>query len=337
MADCISERTSWPMECPFAEVGCNVSLPTCPEYNQHLAQNIEQHLQMVMDLHRGSEVISPLQKLNEIRCEIEYLESTLENLGAKDIPALECIKTQMRQPDVGIGCLGDKVSFRLSGFTKLRESAQKWFSPILTLCGKYKLQLVVCPTGSGSGCDTHLSVALVAVLENGADWPIKMPRHLGVKVELMVETDGSVSDNDDSSESECSYSTAMSEHCQQTQHTFTWRPKTPRQLSEKAKRMEAKEIRRRVSKILPPWCQPPPPIAEQTSAQHLNSPKEPEVVLDEIEKMKGDVRPNDTILHSDEKFATSREVEDLIREFNSLVFQLSICLVPIQKMDTCRF
>ncbi len=327
MADSISERTTWPMECPFAEVGCTVSLANCPDYKQHLAQNIEQHLQMVMDLHKGREVVSPLQKLNAIQCEIEYLEGTLESLGAREIPALECIKTQMRQPGVEIGCLGDKVSFRMPEFTKFRESAQKWFSPPLRLCGKYKLRLVVCPSGSGGGCDTHLSVTLVAVLDEEADWPIKMPRHLGVRVELMVETDGSVSDNDDTA-----HSLTMNE---QYVHTFTWRPKPPKS-SEKTKRMEAREIQRRVSKILPPWCLPPPTVTDQTSTklpQHPKSPDEPKVVIQSERRKEGDVQSDNVVLHSDERFATQREIEELIREFNSLVFQLSICLVQTHKVD----
>lgn len=341
----ISEKITWPTECPFAEVGCTVCLFNCQEYNHHLALNVEQHLQLVMDLHKESEVISPLQKLNTIRSEIEYLEGTLESLGVRELPALECIKTQMKQPSVEISSLGDKIAFRMSGFIKLKELSQKWCSPLLTLRGKYQLRLIVCPTGTGAGYGTHLSVTLVSPLVGEEfEWPIVLPRHLGVKVELLVETDGSVSVNEDSSGSESSYTMGESRT-----HTFTWRPRVPKtstnrqlsnsQLQEKGKRADDREIQRRVSRILPPWCQPPPTVeaAEPNPPKPLQS-NEPDVVTTYPQKKKlrreglsEDMKldKDGVTLFSDEKFATQEEIEDVIREFNSLVFQISICLMPI--------
>ena len=351
MAEGISEKITWPTECPFAELGCTIQLCNCQDYNHHLALNIEQHLQLVMDLHKESEVISPLQKLYTIRSEIEYLEGTLESLGVRELPALECIKTQMKQPSVGISSLGDKVAFRMPEFIKLKESSQKWCSPLLTLRGKYQLRLIVCPTGTGAGYGTHLSVTLVSPLVGeGFEWPIVLPRHLGVKVELLVETDGSVSVNGDSSESESSYT--MGEPCT---HTFTWRPRVHKTSSskrfpnsqprEKDKQTDAREIQRRVSKILPPWCQPPPTV--ETAEPNPPNPFKPLVsnepyvtTYPQKKKLRREGLNEDmkldkdgVTLFSDEKFATQEEIEEIIREFNSLVFQISICLMPTHKTD----
>ena len=350
MAESSFVITIWPTDCPFSEVGCTRSLSNSKEYTRHLAQNIEQHLQLVMDLHRGSEVTSPLQKLNAIRSEVEYLEGTLENLGVRELPALECIKTQMRQPGVSLNSLGDKCAFRMPGFTKLRESSEKWSSPVFSLRDKYQLCLKVYPTGTGAGEGTHLSVSLTQPFGDNFEWPITLPRHLGVKVELLVETDGSVSDDSTDSENlEANTFKGADEPCT---HVFTWRPKlgksnSQQNMQENVKQLDDSERQKRVSLILPPWCQPPPPDPA-TETQRKISPHTsgvPEVSQETepvtppkqrkhrksgtSEEMKSD--NEGAILFSAEKFVTHRQVEGLIREFNSLVFQVSVCLVQMPK------
>ena len=355
MAESSFVITIWPTDCPFSEVGCTSSLSNSKEYTQHLAQNTEQHLQLVMDLHRESEVISPLQKLNAIRSEVEYLEGTLENLGVRELPALECIKTQMRQPGVSLNSLGDKCAFRMPGFIKLRESSEKWSSPVFSLRDKYQLRLKVYPTGIGAGKGTHLSVSLTQPFGDNFEWPILLPRHLGVKVELLVETDGSVSDDSTDSENlEGNRFKGADEPCT---HMFTWRPKLGKSHSQQnmqdnvktldnVKQVDDSERQRRVSLILPPWCQPPPsnPVTETPrkisphmsgipevipETEPVTSPKQRKHRKSTSEEMKSD--NEGAILFSAEKFVTHRQVEGLIREFNSLVFQVSVCLVQMPK------
>lgn len=370
MAENNSNSLNWPTDCPFSEVGCNSSLLSSKEYSQHLAQNTEQHLQMVTDLHKGTEITSPLQKLNGVKSEIEFLEGTLESLGVRQIPALECIKTQMKLPDVKINSLGDRCAFRMPGFVQLKGSSQTWLSPTFSIRGGYKLCLVVHPNGTGAGKGTHISVFLVLQFGDQLELPISLPRHLGIRVELLAETDGSVSDNEDDLESdENPYgSDGQNDHM----YEFTWRPKSAKgnppqkvingiasqqptgtqQSTVKHKQLDESEQKRRISKILPPWCQPPPGMSElsvdSTIAASRSTTKFPVVVegtqsltsdssrvtTSKKQRRSGvsgrgekDPQQNGVTLFAVEKFASQDQVEELVREFNSLVFQISLCLV----------
>ncbi len=43
------------MECPFVEVGCiATSILSIEDYQQHLSQKTEEHMQMVADFHQNS-------------------------------------------------------------------------------------------------------------------------------------------------------------------------------------------------------------------------------------------------------------------------------------------
>ena len=368
MAENNSNTLNWPTDCPFAEVGCNSSLLSSKEYSQHLAQNTEQHLQMIVDLHKGTEIISPLQKLNGVKSEIEFLEGTLESLGVRQIPALECIKTQIKLPDVTINSLGDRCAFRMPGFVQLRGSSQTWLSPTFLIRGGYKLCLVVHPNGTGAGKGTHVSVFLVLQFGDQLELPITLPRHLGIRVELLAETDGSVSDSEgdlESDENPCS-SDGQNDHT----YEFTWRPKSAKgntsqkingiasqlptdtqQTTVKHQKLDELEQRRRISKILPPWCQPPPDISEQSidstkansksmmtkfpvAVEGTQSNDSSRVATSKKQRRsgvsgRGETNPqqNGVTLVAAEKFASQDQVEHLVREFNSLVFQISLCLV----------
>ena len=50
--------------------------------------------------------------------------------------------------------------------------------------------LVVYPSGVGFGEGTHLSIKLVLLFDDQLDWPISLPSHLGIRVELMIESEG---------------------------------------------------------------------------------------------------------------------------------------------------
>lgn len=359
-------------DCPFVEVGCTSVLLSSPDYGHHLAQNIEQHLQMVVDLHRGGDIVSPLQRLNEVKSEIEFLETTLENLGVEQIPALECMKTQLKLPDVKINNLGDKCTFRMTGFSRLRDSSQKWFSPNFLIRGEYQLGLVVYPNGAGAGKGTHVSVFIVSKLNDLLHSPVSLHQHLGIRVKLLIESDGSVPGNEEDDldtdhenlheldeQSDQSYQFTWIPHATQTRKNTRWIPSNTHPSSQrlteshlpsaKTNEIVDSERKNKLSQILPPWCQLPPkmsidsPIADPVSqtdnripvmannkssdaSRVTHSQRQQSGVS---EKEETDPRQNEDgfVLFAAEKFATQKRVKELIRDFHSLVFQITLCLV----------
>ena len=331
---------TWPQECPFAEVGCSTLLYSSSEYQTHVSKNVERHLQMVTDFHQdtiagdnnrtdsrslptspqesesdtqaeGSIIISPTEKLKAVESEVEFLVDVLSGYGISQLPALECIKTQLKMPEVGIATLGDSCTFRLVNISQYRETpGQKWLSPNFFVRGGHKMRLVVYPSGVGSGEGTHLSLKLILLFDDQLDWPISLPSHLGIRVELMIESEGLF--DEDSAFDEDPITAMRAPVSNTTSHPleFTWKPRSERRsgssspspkspsprsnlasdkrysfnrkmpatslvrrasFNEKSSRssVTSEENRRRLSRILPPWCQQPSPqspIAEVSTA-----------------------------------------------------------------------
>ena len=338
---------TWPQECPFAEVGCSILLYSSSEYQTHLSKYVEKHLQMVTEFHQdtiavdssrtdsrsiptsplesesdtqteASTIISPTEKLKAVESEVDFLTDVLSGYGISQLPALECIKTQLKMPEVGIATLGDSCTFRLVNISQYREtpvSGQKWLSPNFFVRGGHKMRLVVYPNGVGAGEGTHLSLKLVLLFDDQLDWPISLPSHLGIRVELLIESEGlfdedSAFDEDPITATRAPMSNTTSHHPLE----FTWKPRdrsdrrsnssspnspkspSPRSnlladkrysfnrkvpatslvrrasFNEKSSRVSgvtSEDNRKRLSRILPPWCQQAPPqspIAEVKSS-----------------------------------------------------------------------
>ena len=327
---------TWPQECPFAEVGCSTLLYSSSEYQTHLSKNTEKHLQMVTDFHQDtikgestrrdsrsiptspqkpssdtqaeSGVISPIEKLKSVESEVEFLIDVLSGYGISQLPALECIKTQLKMPEVGIATLGDSCTFRLVNISQYRETpGQKWLSPNFFVRGGHKMRLVVYPNGVGSGEGTHLSLKLVLLFDDQLDWPISLPSHLGIRVELLIESEGLFDEDSAFDEDPMTATRAPMSNTTAQPLEFTWKPRsekrssssspspkspTPRSslatdkrysfsrkvpatsfvrrasFNEKSSRgsVTSDESRKRLSKILPPWCQQPSPQSPITEA-----------------------------------------------------------------------
>lgn len=342
------------MECPFAEVGCQATnLLTPRDYQQHLSRDSERHLKLVMDLHQrslGHEVSgggggvavtslqSPLDKLNRVNSEVAYLEGVLGSYGMSNIPALECIKTQLRLPDVCLKNLGDAVTFRMPNFSRHRERDARWLSAPFHVEGGHKMCVCVHPGGTRSGKGSHVSVSLLLLFDDQLEWPIALPHYLGVRVELVDEPDGryggedrEVSNNDPEAE-------------------VVWHPKDgPKELGSSVRRRNEKKEKkkeeeaaasppnkRKASKdlvkfrarSLPPWCAPPPDLLENpahtttTTATTKSSVKaKPASEEAEQEQEEG------VTLVLAEKFAVMSVAEHFARGYDSLIFRVALCLV----------
>ena len=332
---------TWPQECPFAEVGCSKLLYSSSEYQTHLSKNVEKHLQMVTDFHQDTimgdssnrtdsslrslpmspqesesdtqaekgSVISPNEKLKAVESEVEFLTDVLSGYGISQLPALECIKTQLKMPEVGIATLGDSCTFRLVNISQYRETpGQKWLSPNFFVRGGHKMRLVVYPSGVGSGEGTHLSLKLVLLFDDQLDWPISLPSHLGIRVELLIESEGLFDEESAFDEDPMTAMRAPMSNTTSHPLEFTWKPRSEKRSSssspspkspspqadkrysfnrkvpatslvrrasfnEKSSRssVTSEENRRRLSRILPPWCQQPSPqspIAEVSTTSN---------------------------------------------------------------------
>ena len=316
---------TWPQECPFAEVGCSTILYSSSEYQAHLSRNTEKHLQMVTDFHQESVTaggsssaktvdtvvttiqeadtdtqcsdISPLEKLKAVESEVEFLVDVLSGYGISQLPALECIKTQLKMPEVGIATLGDSCTFRLVNISQYRETGEKWLSPHFFVRGGHKMRLAVYTNGVGSGEGTHLSLKLILLFDDQLEWPISLPSHLGIRVELMIESEG-LFDEDSAFDEDPMIATRAPSTINSHPLEFTWKPRSERKSSssspspksptprssltadkrysfnrkvpatsfvrrasfnEKSSRssVTSEENRKRLSRILPPWCQQP--------------------------------------------------------------------------------
>jgi hypothetical protein len=392
---------TWPQECPFAEVGCSIVLYSSSEYQTHLSKYVEKHLQMVTEFHQdtiagdssrtegprliptsplesesdtqteGSAIISPTEKLKAVESEVEFLTDVLSGYGIGQLPALECIKTQLKMPEVGIATLGDSCTFRLENISQYRETpvpTQKWLSPNFFVRGGHKMRLVVYPNGVGAGEGTHLSLKLVLLFDDQLDWPISLPSHLGIRVELLIESEGlfdedSAFDEDPMTATRAPVSNTTSHHPLE----FTWKPRSDRRsnssstspspkspsprfnlaadkrysfnrkvpatslvrrasFNEKSSRgtgVTSEEKRKRLSRILPPWCQQPSkspqsPIAEvQNTAATSTNGEGGRIAADKARKNDDTVLskkvPKDTSRHESVNDASSGQKVETVK------------------------
>ena len=306
------------MDCPFVEVGCNVTkLATRASYQKHLSENTEQHLQMVMKLHMKAvgtsfsesditeyNVVSPIEKLDAVNKEFEFLEGFLESYEMNQIPSLECIKTVLKSPDIWIRKLGDACAFRMPNFFEQRAGKLKWLSPPFFVQDGYKMRICVYANGTGSGANTHISVSLLLLFVEQLEWPICLPPHLGIRVELVDEGE------DDSLNAQQNFQFIWKSG--ESSATRMRRNDLPMLHAGSSKHIRGSRMLLKRQTGLPPWCIPPPNYPEED----MESASKPN--FDKFE---------DITLITTEKFAPLSVIEDFARDFNSLVFRVALCLV----------
>lgn len=320
------------MECPFVEVGCNVTkIPTNASYQQHLSQSTEQHLQMVMTLHeqtlgydssRSSAAVtltsltSPLQKLSAVNQEVQFLESVLESYGMSQIPALECIKTQLSLPDIWLRSLGDICAFRMPEYSQKRKSKSKWLSPPFYVQGGYKMCLCVYANGVKSGTNSHTSVSLLLMFDDQLEWPISLPPNIGIGVELMQDEAADPESDEDDSEIGLTWKPKGDEEAHAKCEGFRKKPATS---MESSKNKHKKSLKK--SSSLPPWCTQPPDFEkEESTSQHSYvSTQSTDSIQDEDAE--------GVVLILSEKFASHSVIKQYTENFNSLVFRVTLCFV----------
>lgn len=280
------------MECPFVEVGCTASsIPTASRYQQHLSENTELHLQMIMDLHRrtlgyddskySNHLPSSLDKLKAVNQEIEYLDDVLQHYALNQIPSLKCIKTALKTPDICLRKLGDSCSFRMSDFTQKSSSKSRWNSPPFFISGGHKLSVRVYANGFQSGTNSHISVGLVLYPNEKLQWPIPLQPNIGIRVELLQDRERFM-----------------------TGPELIW---IPMENSDMPKPMKKLKGLNRASS-LPPWCLPPADNNESNTSSKTED--------------------TTAILTTSEKFAPLHVIREQYAEaYNSLVFQVTLSLV----------
>ena len=321
------------MECPFAEVGCTFTKISSSNYQSHLSQNIEQHLQMVMKFHRtmmGSTssntlteegIVSPLQKLDAVTKEVEFLDGALDSYDMAHFPALECIKTHLKLPDLWIRSLGDKLAFRLTNFTQCRRKRTKWLTPSFFVHGGYKLRVCIHCYGTGLGYGTHISASLLLLVDNQLEWPVLLPPGTGIRVELLAEVD------DDSSEDEKVLSKSVN-----TEIELTWKPKdgfvphlsgSKKQITSGSfsSMIEPSNLQKRRNT----WSTHNDDL-KATTAKYKSSDLPLSMRRGDYLKKEGGPSEDVTLIIS-EKFIPLSLAGRHASEYNSLVFQVTLCLV----------
>ena len=248
------------------------------------------------EIHTGKSSDS-LDKLKAITSEVEFLTDILSRYGISQLPALECIKTQLKIPEVDITTFGDSCTFRMVNMSQHRENGQKWLSPHFFVRGGHKMCLAVYPNGLGAGEGTHMSLKLLLLFDDQLEWPISLPSHLGIRVELMIESEGLFEeDNSAFDDNPMTATRALSSNHHHVE--FTWKPQGERKSSNSSpspkshtqksfsvsdkrysfnrkipttslvrrasfnekstrKTISSEENQQRLSRILPPWCQQP--------------------------------------------------------------------------------
>ena len=307
------------MECPFGEVGCAyTNLSTNLAYQKHLSQNTEQHLQMVMNFHKtmlGSKtsntvteggIVSPLQKLDAVASEVEFLDSVLNSFDMGRFPSLECIKTQLKMPDLSINSLGNTLAFRLPNFSQVLQARARWQSPTFFVKGGYKMCVRVLLAGVGVGLSTHLSVALVQLLDRQEEWPVALPAGIGIRVELLAEVEDEDGVEEDDNKDEI--------------HEMIWKPTSDNSTLFKTPGSKSVLLHGRDKKppTLPSWQKSNTDVVMQSDPHHRKSELS-------AEKEQKDTCEGVTV-HVSELFVSVTKAQQYARQFNSLVFQVSLCL-----------
>jgi len=309
------------MECPFGEVGCAyTNLSTNLAYQKHLSHNTEQHLQMVMNFHKTmlgssktsstvteSSIMSPLQKLDSVAREVEFLDSVLDSFDMGRFPSLECIKTQLKMPDLWINSLGNTLTFRLSNFSQLLQAKGKWQSPAFFVKGGYKMCVRVLLAGVGDGLSTHLSVELVQLIDGQEEQSVMLPAMTGIRVELLAEVE-----DDDGAEGGDN---------KEEIYDMTW--KASYDNSSLLKSVGSKTVyhsREKKPQTLPSWQKSNTDVTMKSDPCHHRRSEL------SVKKELDDSREGVT-LHVSEMFMSIAQAQQHARQFDSLVFQVALCLI----------
>lgn len=313
------------MECPFVEVGCSAThISTATDYKRHLSENTELHLQMVMDLHQRNlgydssslksvSLLSSLDKLHAVNQEIEYLDDVLQHYDMSQTPSLMCIKSVLALPNVWLRKIGDTCSFRMPGYSHKRSSNSKWSSSPFFVKGGHKMKITVHAAGLKSGANSHISVSLVLLFDDQLEWPISPPPHTGIRVELVHDKpDFEVDDRN---------TTEGSENKMEQELTWT----TEDSAKEPVTKSLPSSVTPRRASNLPPWCSSPPHYIEHVSIDAtVSSSSNPSIPTD---SKTDEEESGDLILATSEKFAPLFVTDHYAEHYNSLVFQITLCLV----------
>ena len=314
------------MECPFREVGCTLTkLSTNSAYQRHLSQNTEQHLQMVMSFHKTKlgnnasnsmteeSIVSPLQKLDAVAKEVEFLDSVLDSLDMGQFPSLECIKTHLKMPDLTINNLGNTLTFRLSNFSQLLQAKAIWQSPAFFIKGEHKMCVCVHLGGLGSGHHTHLSVSLLHLTDDPVEWSTVLPSIAGIRVELLSEVEDEEDEDADVEDSE--EEGKLRSECHDIE--LTWKPAAEDSFKFRSNTSHLK--REKKATIVQSWHKSTDDLAsKQDRYRKIDSSAD--------KKQEGKM-DGASILKLSEKFVSLSLAHQYARQYDSLVFQVALCLV----------
>ena len=138
------------IDCSFSKLGCTARVMR-DDVPKHLEQDIKHHLQQAME------------ENVRLKNELDLANQKMKELQTRPLP----------------------VSFKLSGFSSLKETGSVWQSPpFYTNNGGYKMCLRVHANGFGTGNNTHISVS-VHMMSGSYDDHLVWPFRGEVTVHLM--------------------------------------------------------------------------------------------------------------------------------------------------------
>ena len=203
-----SQCSQEPVECPFAEAGCEEKLTRC-QFEDHMSSDQQQHLLLVMKDHHETkkmlckankelsqtmkelsetkkELSETKQELSETKEVVSYAKRWLSTVDKEVLEVKGSLTTAVQllrrgkeedkeTVDFVMACssrltnVGDSVEVVMPKFTAYRRSGKVWRSPPFYYREGYKMCLDVYANGVGEGAGTHISVAIL-LLGTGPVW-----------------------------------------------------------------------------------------------------------------------------------------------------------------------
>ena len=168
--------------------------------NEALVSLLGENSQLKQELSENALVVSELtSRLNEhesifkmsrriIKRELAFLHPTQEPC---QVLSLECLTSLLQDGPLQLEVDSPPITFRLSGYSELKENGHTWYGPSFHICNGYRVCMAVHTNGIGVGAQTHVSVSFYLKPSEHDDqlaWPVTF--HNEFKVMLMKQTEG---------------------------------------------------------------------------------------------------------------------------------------------------
>ena len=158
----LNSCTQEPVECPFAEAGCNIKLLR-DQLEDHVSSNLQQHLLLVMGAYK--------QVKDELQDTEARLTTAVQLLKRGKEADKKTIDSIISYPD-HLKCKGDSIEVLMPQVHEYHRSGQTWYSRPFYYGAGYKMCLGVKVNKLKFGDCIYVSIKICSLEGGRSNWPM---------------------------------------------------------------------------------------------------------------------------------------------------------------------